>query len=340
MESLRGPNASLKEELLRLLERQARIETSDFLGTIPKLGDSAPTTAPTAVPAGTSVGPYVIEQEIGRGGMGIVYRAHRADGLIKRPVALKLLQPGLASAEILGRFARERDILASLTHPNIARLYDAGSTDTGQPFIALEYVEGLSLIDFCDGKRLGLRERLRLLVQILRAVQCAHTNLVIHRDLKPSNILVTATGEVRLLDFGIAKPLREQGDGATGVTQFGGRVLTPDYAAPEQLLGHAVSTASDVYSLGVVMLTCIPTVLTSIRTTGGPAAAFTPWLPSTRQKTQVRPAPNGRRVMKTQASTSADAHPRRCLTDRYAKGAAGQESAFRRYRPRPGSADP
>ncbi len=253
VESLRGPNASLKEELARLLERQARIETSDFLGTIPKLGDGAATVPPAAVPVGTAVGPYVIEQEIGRGGMGIVYRAHRADGLIKRPVALKLLHPGLATAELLGRFARERDILASLTHPNIARLYDAGSTDTGQPYIALEYVEGLSLIDYCDGRRLALRERLRLLVQILRAVQFAHTNLVIHRDLKPSNILVTATGEVRLLDFGIAKPLREHGALATEVTQFGGRALTPDYAAPEQLLGHAVSTASDVYSLGVVM---------------------------------------------------------------------------------------
>jgi serine/threonine-protein kinase len=256
-ESLGQMDAVLKGELRLFLERHARIETSDFLDTLPKLGATEGAVPDagwsTALTAGSPIGPYVIEQEIGRGGMGVVWRARRADGLVKRPVALKLLHAGFSSSELLARFARERDILAALTHPNIARLYDAGATESGQPFLALEYVEGQPLTEYCDEHRLDVRTRLDLMRQVLEAVQYAHGHLVIHRDLKPSNILVTATGQVLLLDFGIAKLVGESDVQGTALTQFGAVALTPDYASPEQIAGEAVSTASDVYSLGVIL---------------------------------------------------------------------------------------
>ncbi len=246
---------ALGEPLRALLACHARVETSDFLGELPRLGGAGTAAdAPAAALApGTLVGGYRIEAEAGRGGMSVVYRARRADGLIKRPVALKLLDVGRFSREALARFARERDILAGLTHPHIARLYDAGTTVEGQPYIALEFVEGQALTAYCDGQQLNLPARVRLFRQVLEAVQFAHSNLVIHRDLKPSNILVTGDGEIRLLDFGIAKPLQAHGARPAAATEFGQRALTPDYASPEQILGEPVSTASDVYSLGVVL---------------------------------------------------------------------------------------
>ena len=256
LESLGSLDAELKTELRALLDRHARIESGDFLDTLPKFRAAAEAatdaTEPGALLPGTIIGPYVIEQEIGRGGMGVVWRARRADGLVKRAVALKLLRAGFHSSELLARFARERDILAALTHPNIARLYDAGSTATGQPFLALEFVEGLALTEYCDGNRLGIPERLQLMLQVLAAVQYAHSHLVVHRDLKPSNILVTADGQVRLLDFGIAKLLADELEGRPQLTEFGGRALTPDYASPEQVSGKPLTTATDIYSLGVI----------------------------------------------------------------------------------------
>jgi serine/threonine-protein kinase len=171
---------------------------------------------------------------------------------VKRPVALKLLHTGFYSSELLARFARERDILAALAHANIARLYDAGFTATGQPFLALEFVEGLALTEYCDRKRLDVRERLQLMLQVLTAVQYAHSHLVVHRDLKPSNILVTADGRVQLLDFGIAKLLADELGADTQLTQLGARALTPDYASPEQVTGKPLTTATDIYSLGVI----------------------------------------------------------------------------------------
>lgn len=253
--SLRESHARLLGPLRDLLLRHVRIETSDFLLTMPRLGAAAgdAVSGASALKAGAAVGPYVIEEEIGRGGMGVVWRARRADGIVKRAVALKLLHAGLYSEDLLARFNRERDILAELAHPNIARLYDAGATATGQPFIALEYVEGLPLTDYCNRNRLDLRQRLALIVQVLQAVHYAHSHLVIHRDLKPSNILVTADGQVRLLDFGIAKLLPAQGGGDSAMTELGARALTPDYAAPELITGGAVTTATDVYSAGVVL---------------------------------------------------------------------------------------
>jgi serine/threonine-protein kinase len=202
---------------------------------------------------GARVGPYELIRELGRGGMGTVWLARRTEGLTRRTVALKLPHPGMLHAEFAARMARERDILESLAHPNIARLYDAGVTPAGQPYLALEYVEGVPLNVFCDNKRLGVRERLALFAQVLQAIQHAHSNLVIHRDLKPANILVTETGTAMVLDFGIAKLTVEGSTAETALTQFGGRALTPDYASPEQIAGQPLTTASDVYSLAVIL---------------------------------------------------------------------------------------
>lgn len=204
---------------------------------------------------GQTLGPYRLQHLLGQGGMGTVWLAERADGLFQRQVALKLPQRGLMDTAARERFARERDILARLEHPWIARLLDAGFSPDGHPFLALEYVQGQTLTAHCDERRLGLRGRLELMLQVLRAVQYAHQNLVIHRDLKPGNILVAQDGQVRLLDFGISK-LMADGQGHvhdSELTVLAGRALTPDYAAPEQLSGQPVSTASDVYSLGVVL---------------------------------------------------------------------------------------
>jgi serine/threonine-protein kinase len=202
---------------------------------------------------GARVGPYELIRELGRGGMGTVWLARRTEGLTRRTVALKLPHPGLLHAEFAARMARERDILESLAHPNIARLYDAGVTPAGQPWLALEYIEGVPINEYCDAKRLGLPERIRLFAQVLQAIQHAHSHLVIHRDLKPANILVTEAGNAVVLDFGIAKLMVEGATAETALTQFGGRALTPDYASPEQIAGASLTTASDVYSLGVIL---------------------------------------------------------------------------------------
>ncbi len=203
--------------------------------------------------AGALCGPYRLLRLLGQGGMAEVWLAERTDGLVKRRVALKLPSTGIHAARFAERSHRERDILASLVHPGIARLYDAGLAEGGRPFLALEFVEGANLSAYCDERKLSVRERLRLFLQILSAVQHAHARLVIHRDLKPSNILVTDDGEVKLLDFGIAKLLTRGEAPETELTQAGGRALTLNYASPEQISGQPLTTASDVFSLGVVL---------------------------------------------------------------------------------------
>jgi len=202
---------------------------------------------------GKQFGPYRVLNLLGHGGMGSVWLAARADGLFTRKVALKLVHPALKSRVMSERFVREREILASLNHPHIARLLDAGIAEDGQSYLALDYVAGTPLTTYCDERRLSVRERLELFRQVLSAVQYAHAHLVIHRDLKPANILVTAEGQVQLLDFGIAKLLTEGEAKETELTQMGGRALTPDYAAPEQIAGAPVTTAADVYALGVML---------------------------------------------------------------------------------------
>jgi serine/threonine protein kinase len=201
--------------------------------------------------AGTIIGPYRLIRQIGSGGMSSVWLAERCDGQIKRAIALKL--PFMGPAMQVERFMRERDILAALTHPQIARLYDAGIADSGQTYLAMEYVQGTALVHDCDERRLTIRERLRVFLQVLEAVQFAHAGLVIHRDLKPSNILVTPQGRVVLLDFGIGKLLTEGTAQVMQLTDLAARALTPDYASPEQIGGQALGTASDIYSLGVIL---------------------------------------------------------------------------------------
>jgi len=261
IESLAGEFASLKPQLRDLLARAASVETGEFMSTVPKFGpegavsDAPPSQGPAA---GEQMGGYRLVRKLGAGGMGSVWLAERADGLIQRPVALKL--PHVVAAQAAGlaeRMARERAILATLDHRNIAKLLDAGITADGQPFLALEFVEGVPIDRRCTGEAggapLDLRARLGLFRQVADAVAYAHGKLIVHRDLKPANILVTPEGGAKLLDFGIAKLLSAGIAAETRLTELSGRALTPDYASPEQILGEPLTVASDVYSLGVIL---------------------------------------------------------------------------------------
>ena len=200
------------------------------------------------------IGPYRVVRELGRGGMGVVYLAERDDGEFRRQVAIKLLRNSPDAEELHRRFIAERQILASLSHPHIAQLLDGGTTDGQLPYLVMEYVDGLPITTYCDRHGLDIASRLRLFVDVCRAVNSAHQNLVIHRDIKPGNILVTASGQVKLLDFGIAKLLNAaMGGMAVPHTRTAFRVMTPDYASPEQVRGEPLTTGSDVYALGVVL---------------------------------------------------------------------------------------
>ena len=249
---LQGAAARLSPLLRRLLAQHASRETVDLLHEVPAF--TAPVAAASAsdFAVGDLVGPYRLVRELGRGGMGEVWLAERSDGQLNRRVALKLPMLGARRSVLVQRFARERDILAGLEHAHIARLYDAGVADDGQPYLVLEYVEGEPLDRYCRQHALGVPGRLRLLLQVADAVAFAHSRLVLHRDLKPANILVTGDGRVRLLDFGIAKLMEGENTQETALTQAAGRALTLDYASPEQIRGQGIGTASDVYSLGVV----------------------------------------------------------------------------------------
>lgn len=209
----------------------------------------------TGFSAGQRVGAYVLDQPLGRGGMGTVWRAHPFDGDAEaEPVAVKILRRGLDTADVRHRFRQEQRLLGALDHPGIARLLDGGVTDDSLPFVAMEYVDGEPLDVYCDRRRLGVDTRLRLFEQVCDAVHYAHQRLVVHRDLKPSNIFVTADGQVKLLDFGIAKVLQPDVLGLSHLlTRAEQRLLTPAYASPEQRLGRPVTTASDVYGLGVLL---------------------------------------------------------------------------------------
>ncbi|MEP7344584.1 MAG: serine/threonine-protein kinase [Gemmatimonadaceae bacterium] len=247
---LRATSWTLCRELERLLEEESELDSKDFLGD----GELAGMLVEAPTLAGMRVGAYTLERSLGRGGMGSVWLAHRSDGRYEGRVAVKLLNLSLLGRGGEERFRREGSVLARLSHPNIARLLDAGLSDTGQPFLALEYVDGVPIDRYCDDHRLDVLERVALLLQVVLAVGHAHSNLIVHRDLKPSNILVSGTGTVKLLDFGIAKLLEGDAVGSvTALTQAEGRAMTPEFAAPEQVQGEPISTATDVYSLGVLL---------------------------------------------------------------------------------------
>jgi serine/threonine-protein kinase len=240
-------DATLRGEVERLLIADA--EVSAFLeGPVGELLGPAFTDHEE----GGRLGPYRLVRRIGGGGMGTVYLARREDDQYQRDVAIKILRSGLASSGAFHRFLAERQILARLEHPNIARLYDGGRTEDGRPYLVMELIEGTPVDQYCDRHRLTVDQRLDLFRRICSAVQYAHQNLLVHRDLKPGNILVNAEGEPKLLDFGIAKRLEgETADPQT--TRTGLRLLTPGYASPEQVRGGPITTASDVYSLGVLL---------------------------------------------------------------------------------------
>jgi eukaryotic-like serine/threonine-protein kinase len=213
--------------------------------------------------ADDNIGAYTLMRPLGKGGMADVWLAQRTDGTLKRPVALKLPMALMPSPMLAERFARERDMLAQLDHPNIARIYDAGTTAAGQPFLALEFIDGEGLDHYCKEKRATINERVALVMQVAQAVHHAHSRLVLHRDLKPSNILVTREGIVKVLDFGIAKLLTEERTAEeTQFTRMTGAALTPKYAAPEQLLSETVTTSTDVYAIAVLLYEllagCVP----------------------------------------------------------------------------------
>jgi len=240
----------LREEVDSLLVADAASAAGEFLDTpiAQALGQLHEEAEGSRV--GQVVGPYRLTGELGHGGMGRVYRAERGDDQYRAEVAIKFVQGALANPGLVARFRAERQILADLTHPNIARLLDGGTAPDGTPFLVMERIAGQPIDRFCDEHDLGLRARLQLFVRVCRAVEYAHQSLVVHRDLKPSNILVTEGGEPKLLDFGIAK-LVEPGEQEEESTLL--RALTPAYASPEQVRGQRVTVASDVYSLGVVL---------------------------------------------------------------------------------------
>lgn len=251
LESLRAERPGIVAELEALLALEDELDASGFLTPGAPDGEALPLSPLT----GLRVGAYTLERPLGRGGMGSVWLAHRSDGRYEGQVAVKLLNLALLDPVGSARFRREGSTLARLTHPNIARLTDAGITESGQPYLVLEHVEGRRMDRYCDDESLGPAQRIGLFLQVLAAVGHAHANLIVHRDIKPSNILVTNDGTVKLLDFGIAKLLET--DPATAeqsqLTDLGGLTFTPEYAAPEQAVGGLVTTATDVYSLGVLI---------------------------------------------------------------------------------------
>ncbi|WP_067279438.1 serine/threonine-protein kinase [Mitsuaria sp. 7] len=257
LEEIRAGDVAMAEHLEALLARDEALNEDGFLEQPAAEALQGP--VPSAVPPldfrGESLGPYELERELGQGGMGAVWLASRADGRFEGQVAVKFLKSGLFGKGDSGRFEREGQILARLSHPNIARLLDAGVHNGHQPYLVLEYVDGLPIDRYCQINALDVESRIQLFLDVLAAVAHAHSRLILHRDLKPSNILVTHDGQVKLLDFGIAKLLDDatHSGAATELTQRAGSAFTPQYAAPEQVQQADVTTATDVYALGVLL---------------------------------------------------------------------------------------
>ncbi len=291
-------------------DEEWRAEIEDYLALEDDIGDfiEEPVADLLAEQAaegreGQEVGPYRLVRPIGHGGMGRVYLAVRADEAYQQEVAVKILKRGLDTDEIVARFRRERQILANLEHPNIARIIDGGSTADGLPYFVMEHVEGTPIHHYCQAHRLSVDERLRIFRRVCETVHVAHQNLIVHCDLKPSNILVDADGKPKLLDFGIAKLLRPDGSDTT-LTRLGGRLGTPRYASPEQTVGGSITTASDVYSLGVVLYELLagepPGLASEAPTPGtvGPVASPYATQPVPARPAMVKPSTAVRRALK------------------------------------------
>jgi len=268
--SLRAEDAALAADVEALLEQHGILSEEGFLA-----GDPPPLPAQTSL-AGHVIGAYTLRSLIGQGGMGSVWLADRSDGRFEAVAAVKLLNASLIGREGEARFKLEGSILARLRHPHIAHLVDAGLSPAGQPYLVLEHVDGERIDRYCDGRNLGIEARIRLILDVLAAVAHAHANLIVHRDLKPSNVLVGTDGQVKLLDFGIAKLLeREAGAGeAIALTREGQAALTPEYAAPEQVTGGDVTTATDVYALGVLLYV----LLTGRHPAGASTSSAADWI--------------------------------------------------------------
>jgi serine/threonine-protein kinase len=278
-EACRGDLELLRtlRELIAITESGANRVTGPGEALVRAAWSTPDKPAASPLEPGQRIGPYRIVTELGRGGMATVYIAERADGSFQRRVALKVLRRGVDTDDVVRRFLAERQILSNLTHPNIARLLDGGATEDGRPYLVMDLVSGEPITRYADRHRITIRERLLLFLQVAEAVQYAHQRLVVHRDLKPSNILVTTEGQAKLLDFGIAKLLNADADDAPH-TRAGVHPLTPQYASPEQLQGGAITTASDVYQLGVLLHILLAGARPSERTAasvGDPAVEFT-----------------------------------------------------------------
>ena len=315
IESLRADDAELAADLTALLEAHTALDRAGFLES-----GGAPRPAQTSL-AGLTIGAYTLRSLLGQGGMGSVWLADRSDGRFEGQAAVKLLNPSSIGREGEGRFKREGGFLARLRHPHIAQLIDAGVTPLGQPYLVLEHVDGERIDRYCDDLNLGVDARIRLFLDVLAAVGFAHANLVVHRDLKPPNVLVGKDGRVKLLDFGIAKLLEPEGgiDRTTTMTREGGAALTPDYAAPEQLTGGPITTATDVYALGIVLYV----LLTGRHPTGQAAAAPSEWIKAVVETEPPRPS---------DGVITADGISREALAENAARRATNPEKLRRRLK--------
>ncbi|MFK7914771.1 MAG: serine/threonine-protein kinase, partial [Pseudomonadales bacterium] len=250
-----GEDAELRAAVTGLMQAGAQADQF-FSGLaarsgLPSANDTADATAEADAVPSQAFGPYRLVRPLGAGGMGAVYLAERNDAQFEQQVAIKTLPAGFRSGALQARFLQERQILARLNHPHIAGLQDGGVAEDGTPFLAMEYVDGLRIDHYCDRERLNLRQRVALFIDVCDGVDYAHRNLVVHRDIKPDNVLIDASGNAKLLDFGIARLIDDEH--AQSLTQVAGAPLTPRYASPEQLTGAPANVASDVYTLGVLL---------------------------------------------------------------------------------------
>ena len=330
---LRRDDAVLAADLESLLAERDTINGAGFLE-----GSALPLQPPPSALAGLRVGAYTLVSPLGSGGMGTVWLAERNDGRFTRGAAVKLLNPALVGRGE-ARFTQEGSLLGRLTHPNIAHLIDAGVTLTGQPYLVLELVEGEHIDEYCLHRKLGVEARVRLFIDVLEAVAHAHANLIVHRDIKPSNVLVRSDGVVKLLDFGIAKLLDDNaGHSLARVTVGGARPLTPEYAAPEQLTGGPITTATDVHALGVLLYVLLggPNPASG---TSGSAADLIRVIVETDPPRLSAVAPNGRVFRGDLDNILAKALKKR-PDDRYASVTAFAEDLRRYLRREPVSARP